>query len=344
MAETEMDEMAAVRQLRADAPLPDHARLTPARQRLLDEIAAPRRRHAGWKLKALGAAAAVVTAALFSTVALRQDHRPPTEPAPATPRPTQWVYQHVDLSLMKCHTGLTTSAYSEVGSIDLGPGNGTYPCTMKPGKQVAHDEWVRYDGLAYARPNPRKDDPDHLSIQGDHRWFPSNDMLTPRATDALVAALPDDPEAALELIRKRSFPSRLDSSQHLTQAQRDLDEVLEVLSGATTVPADKARILYRVITELDGATKPAEITDGAGRTVLAIGVDGDFRDRVWARNGTQVLLDPDTYAYRGVRWVAGLDYYVGGKASGGPFVKKGTQIGMATRISTTVVDKAGDRK
>ncbi|MEU2288669.1 hypothetical protein ABZ614_43510 [Streptomyces sp. NPDC013178] len=35
---------------------------------------------------------------------------------------------------------------------------------------------------------------------------------------------------------------------------------------------------------------------------------------------------------------------VGGKASGGPFVKKGTQVGMSTRISATVVDKAGDRK
>jgi hypothetical protein len=33
---------------------------------------------------------------------------------------------------------------------------------------------------------------------------------------------------------------------------------------------------------------------------------------------------------------------LGGKASGGPLVK-GTQIGMATRISTTVVDEAGGR-
>ncbi|WP_327318399.1 hypothetical protein [Streptomyces sp. NBC_01235] len=48
-------------------------------------------------------------------------------------------------------------------------------------------------------------------------------------------------------------------------------------------------------------------------------------------------------AYRGVRWVAGLDYYVGGKASGGPFVAKGTVIATATRVSTGIVDGAGQR-
>ncbi|SER26303.1 hypothetical protein SAMN04487983_1013126 [Streptomyces sp. yr375] len=45
---------------------------------------------------------------------------------------------------------------------------------------------------------------------------------------------------------------------------------------------------------------------------------GTFRDHAHERNATQVLLDPETYAYRGIRWVACLGYYAGGKASGGP--------------------------
>ncbi|OQR60218.1 hypothetical protein B6E66_31740 [Streptomyces maremycinicus] len=55
------------------------------------------------------------------------------------------------------------------------------------------------------------------------------------------------------------------------------------------------------------------------------------------------LLDPETFVYRGVRWVAGTDYYVGGKASGGPFMAKGAVLATATRVATVVVDKAGER-
>ncbi|WP_314224740.1 hypothetical protein [Streptomyces zaehneri] len=54
----------------------------------------------------------------------------------------------------------------------------------------------------------------------------------------------------------------------------------------------------------------------------------------------RVLPDPEAFAHRGVRRVAGMDYRVGGKASGGPFVAKGTPLATATRLATVVVRPA----
>ncbi|WP_327184611.1 hypothetical protein [Streptomyces sp. NBC_01334] len=347
MAEPAMDEMTAVRQLRADAPVPDLARLAPARRRLLDEIEGrPRHGRAGWKLKAAGAVAAVTAAALLSTLTLHEDDRTPTQPVPtATPRPTSWVFHQVRLDMV-CDVGMSTFVYSEAGGLQLSP-VGKRPCDTKTNTatrtSIDSSRWIRYDGLSTAAPIQNTGDPDDVSVWDDPSRPSSRTMLAPRETDALLASLPDDPDAALRSILRKSVPTRNTSAWRLTQAQRDFDEVVEVLSGASAVPPDKARTIHRIITGLEGATEPVRATDGAGREVLAIGVDGNFRDYAWERNSMQVMLDPHTFAYRGVRWVAGVSYYVGGKASGGPFVAKGTVLGTATRVATVVVDKAGDR-
>ncbi|MFE6828049.1 hypothetical protein [Streptomyces sp. NPDC057690] len=344
MAEPAMDEMTAVRQLRADVPVPDRARLAPAHRRLLDEFEGlPRRGRAGWKLKAAGAVAAVTAAALLSTLTLREDDRTPTQPAPtATARPDSWVYHQVRLVLLNCPAGLSLSEYGEAGSFDLSPG--TRPCDTKTTTSFDQSRWIRYDGLSVAQPDHSSSgDPDDVRAWNDPTTPSAREMLAPRETDALLTSLPDDPDAALKAILKKSVPTRVTSAYRLTQAQRDFDEVVEVLSGASAVPADKARTIYRIITGLEGATEPVEVTDGEGRKVVAIGVDGNFRDYAYERNSMQVLLDPETFAYRGVRWVAGMDYYAGGKASGGPFLAKGTVLATATRVATVVVDKAGER-
>ncbi|NUL07305.1 hypothetical protein HRW07_29625 [Streptomyces lunaelactis] len=333
-----MDEMAAVRQLRADAPVPDRARLTPARQRLLDEIARPQRRRGGWKLAAVGAAAAVTAAALLSALPLRQENAASAMP---TPRPHQWVHQKVRWDTWQCGTGASTYGFSEAGSFNLGPSS--QPCVAKPAKPLYQNKWIRYDGGALATPDESSEDPDDVDVWNG-RYQGGWEMLPPLSSDALMADLPDDPDAALTMIRRRSIPSRLVSTPRLTQAQRDFAEIVEVLSGSPVIAPEKARTIYRIITGLGGVTQPIEVTDGAGRAAIAIGIDGNFRDYSYERNGVQVLLDPETYAYQGVRYVAGIGYYVGGKASGGPFVARGTVIATATRVSTDIVDKAGRRR
>ncbi|MET7619274.1 hypothetical protein [Streptomyces sp. NPDC005408] len=332
-----MDEMTAVRQLRADAPVPDHARLTPARQRLLDEIAKPGRSRGGWKLAAVGAAAAVTAAALLTTLPLGQRHDAPANPMP---RSDQWVHQKVRWDTWQCGTGGSTLGYSEADYFSLGPSS--QRCVAKPAKPRYQDKWIRYDGRVLATPDDSSEDPDDVDVWND-RHPESWEMLAPQPSDALVAALPDDPQAALKMIRKRTIPSRDGNAPRLTQAQRDFAEIVEVLSGSPLIPPDKARTIHRVITRLQGVTKPVEVTDGAGRPTIAIGVDGNFRDYSYERNSMQVLLDPETFAYRGVRYLAGIGYYVGGKDSGGPFVAKGTVIATATRVDTDIVDRAGQR-
>ncbi|MFE1926623.1 hypothetical protein ACWC9X_11400 [Streptomyces asoensis] len=351
MAEPVTDEMTAVRRLRADAPLPDHARLAPAHRRLLDEIGERPRRgrtgwtgRTGWKLKAAGAVAAVTAAALLSTLMLPADDGTPARPdRTAVPPPTSWVFQEVRLDSV-CRPAPGPSMFSEAGGLELNP-FGKQPCDPDTKTKTLTDltRWVRYDGRAQATPSGDQRDPDGLMVD-DHPVFPSSwTMLAPRETDALLAGLPDDPGAALKWILAKSVPTRVTTAGRLTQAQRDFNEVMEVLTGASSVPADKARTIYRIITGLKGATEPVRVTDGVGRKVLAIGVDGTVHDADWERNSMQVLLDPETFAYRGVRWVAGVSYYVDGKAAGGPLVRKGTVVGMATRVATVVVDEAGDR-
>lgn len=240
-----------------------------------------------------------------------------------------------DRDTWQCRTDLGPEGYGEVGAFSMG--SGPDPCAKEPTRSTDDEVWIRYDG-------GRQAVGDASGADALHEWGgPNANYLSPQATDALVADLPDDPDAALRMILERSVPDRATYKVRLTQAQRDFDEVVEVLSGATAVPSDKARTIHRVITGLAEATEAVGTTDGTGRKVLAIGIDGNFPDHAWERNSMQVLLDPETFAYRGVRWVAGMDYYVGGKASGGPFVPKGTVLATATRLATVVVDEAGDR-
>ncbi|WRZ87770.1 hypothetical protein OHB54_00880 [Streptomyces sp. NBC_01007] len=331
-----MDEMTAVRRFRAQTPVPDDARIAAGHRRLQAGIARTRPAQRPRQQFAMaGAVASVVATALLSTLVLRHEDTSPAAPRPPAQR---WVYQEVRWDTWQCGTG--TDRYSEVGSFNLGPASPS--CHAAPAAPRDKDKWIRYDGSALATPDESTTDPRDVDVwEGNYQagW----EMLPPQAADDLVTDLPADPAAALRLIRTRSDPARFAGTQRLTPAQRDFAKVVGVFSTAPDLPPDKARTLYEVIRRLAGATEPARARDGAGRTVLAIGVEGQYRDSSDERNGMQVLLDPTSLAYRGVRYVAGLDYYIGGQASEGPFVAKGTVVATATRVSTALVNRAGQR-
>ncbi|MEU2262309.1 hypothetical protein ABZ557_18995 [Streptomyces sp. NPDC019645] len=325
-----MDELHSVRELRAHIPSPDAARLASGRQRLLDEIARPRRPGRGWSLAAVAAATAVIAVAVLATLL---PGNPPPAPA-APPRGDQWVHHTVRTDGWSCGYDGTPDGYYMEGlgwELDNRAFNRTLPpCSPEPRHLETDEHWMRYDGSQATRDGNRV-------LENVLPYLP--DSLTPQKSDALMAELPeDDPEGVLRLIRRQSIPTRLVSANRKTQSQRDYDEIVEVLAGAPAATTDQRRILYRVITGLDGATRPVTTTDGIGRKVVAIGVEGNQRDYPGQRNTYQVLLDPRTYVYRGARVVAGLGYYVNGKASGGPFVAKGTVIATVTRERTEIVD------
>jgi hypothetical protein len=281
-----------------------------------------------------GAFASVVAIALLSTLVLPHEGKPTASEV----RAHRWVYQDVRWDTWQC--GVGAGGYSEVGSFNLGPASQS--CRAEPAAPAYKSRWIRYDGSAIATPDESTGDPDDVDVwEGD---FPAGwGMLPPAEADDLVAHLPAEPAAALRVIRSRAVPSRLAGSLRLTQAQRDFAEVVGVLSAASAIPPHKARTIYQVVTGLAGATAPVRVTDGAGWPAVAVGVEGEHRDSSDQRNAMQVLLDPESLTYRGVRYVAGLDYYVGGRASGGPLVAKGTVVATATRIVTALVGEAGER-
>lgn len=335
-----MDEMAAVRRFRDDAPVPDGAQLAEGHRRLQAEIARARpKKRLSWQYAAVGAVSAVAATALLSASLLSREAT--TAKAPES-RARHWVYQKVRWDSLQCGAGPAMDGYSEVGLFNLGPASRT--CRTQTAAPQYRDKWIRYDGQALATPDESTSDPDDVDVwKGDYQagW----EMLAPADSDDLVRHLPaGDPTGALRLIRSRFVPTRFAGTLRLTQAERDFIEVVGVLSTTPDVPADKARTLYEVIVHLPGATEPVAVTDGAGRAAVAIGVEAASHDNSDQRNRMQVLLDPDTHGYLGVRYVAGIDYYVGGRALAGPFVPKGTVVATATRVRTAVVHEAGERR
>ncbi|MCK8676118.1 hypothetical protein [Streptomyces lichenis] len=336
-----MDEMARLRRFRAEAPDPDPARLASARRRLQQRLDShqPRRRNAGWWLTSLATAAAVSVVAFLCALPLRSAGAP-ADPATPVPQAHRWVYQEVRWDTWDCASGASTSGFSEVGPFDLGPA--APRCRAEPARQVRRDKWVRYDGGALAMPAGPSGRPGDVDVW-EGRYQGGWQMLSPDASDRLVADLPADRAAALRMIRARSVPDQLVGAGRSTAAQRDFSKIVELMAGASDIADGKAVLLRDLVAGLAGATAPVRVTDGAGRPALALGVDGYARDYSDERNALQVLLDPDTFAYRGVRYVAGVDYRVGGGSSGGPFVREGTVVATATRLRTEVVDTSGTR-
>ncbi|WP_406400065.1 hypothetical protein OH805_13580 [Streptomyces sp. NBC_00879] len=333
-----MDEMRTLKDFRADAPTPDRARLAPGHQRVLDEAGRPKRRlRGGWWLAAIGAAAAITVVATLATL-LPAPHEPAA--SDVKPRADQWIYRKTAWRTVNC--SYVASGSGSMEWLDLNLESDRRPCDLHGEQSRDEEGWVRYDGRM---PMPRGAGAG-ATPEGVEEWVDAGgDTLSPQQADALVEDLPDDTDAALRMIRKRSIPSRVTSAWRLTQAQRDFEEVAEVLAMATRVPSDKKKLLYRIAGELDGArtVEAGPEPDRGHKRLVALAVDGNYRDYSYERNTFQVLFDPETFAFRGFRLVAGMGYYVDGKASGGPYVAKGTVLATAVRVTTKVVDKSGAR-
>ncbi|MFF1835228.1 hypothetical protein ACFVXE_13620, partial [Streptomyces sp. NPDC058231] len=128
-----MDDMTQLREMRADAPVPDRAALAPGRQRLTDAVAGGRRGlrlRADWRVASIGAAAAITAAALLTTqigggpgsshgataasplslhspaeVLNRAADALEKQEAPAEPRPDQWIYTRTKIAAGGAHGG-----------------------------------------------------------------------------------------------------------------------------------------------------------------------------------------------------------------------------------------------
>ncbi|WP_327288885.1 CU044_5270 family protein [Streptomyces sp. NBC_01198] len=302
-----MDELTAVRELRADAPTPDAGRLAAGRRRLMSEITATGTRTAGRRLwrgnGAAGAggvperarrnglvaltATAVVAVLLVAGVLMQGAGRP--RPAgvaapPATaaarllsnaaatvaatpskqPGPNQWLY--------------TRAVFCQ--------GTGTW-CTTT-------DSWVRYrDGLRADVPDPAEDGTPPKKIEEDT----ARDEFgaRPRIDRAWLASLPAEPHAALKQIDSKDLGWPFPAPASHKSPEYQFRRVLDILQVTQPTPPKYAAALYRALAVIPGVEiHTGLLKDAAGREGLGIGIRGG--------NGEYLVLDPVTYAYRGLNW------------------------------------------
>lgn len=327
-----MDEMTQVRELRADAPTPDRARLAPGRQRLAD-AAAERSRgravRADWRLTALGAAAAVVVAVLVggqltggtgegadpaaSRVVVQA---PPLDDAKEVlhriadaaaqrpdpdPKAGQWVY-------IKTYDGTFDEEnapppeLAEELDIDVGP---------------ERETWYRYADPAFE--NWKEGD--------DHSY---------RERYEFLADLPAEPDQAFAKLRA-FYPGGggLGESRNEHNAR-----AAGVLAGLYPAPPEGLARLYRAMATIEGISVVDHLVeDATGQPVIAVYLksDGPARD--------EMLFDPQTLEYVGQRSVATADdaFDAGGEMPESERLKKGEVIISEVVLETALVDREGQR-
>ena len=272
-----MDEMTAVRELRADAPASSRARLAEGRDRLLWETrrgARGRRLRADWRLAAVGAAAAITVAAVIGTRVVGDDGgtQPGSQPGytlelgsakdllneaadviaarrPAGPRDGQWVY------LKSVETNTT----------DDEPGSRT------------NEEWIKYA-------DPSMED----GRAGDDH--------SPGEQYAFLKSLPDDPKRVRA--EARAFFDATDPEE--TRTQHEYRALTAIISRAYVIDPEGLARVYRAMATIPGV-RAAQVQDVEGRNAIALYLKGGGMDG--GRNET--LLDPTTYLASGYRLLEG---------------------------------------
>ncbi|MER7567811.1 CU044_5270 family protein [Streptomyces sp. NPDC048523] len=332
-----MDEMTKVRELRAQAPVPDRARLAPGRARLLEAARTGERRWTLWRRREFVIVAVVaavtavaVTAALLAgggggrkvqpavtpTVSLkgvsaaellrRAADVVAAEPDGPVPAAGQWIYTKA------AQEPLDEQAQHAEGAVKLLAG--------------PQENWIRYDGTAMATMElDRTGSELHLTTRAMHlENGGEGDDRSAREMYRVLAALPADGEQTLRALREKNA---IADPKEASQAENDYTEI-SVLLGADVLPSKGLASLYRALATLPGGTVVDHLVETAsGRRVIALEHHARSAD---AESGAtmrdQWLIDPQTYRIVGMRLVLG-EKVVGGNSL----------------LARAVVDKAGER-
>ncbi|GAA4728862.1 hypothetical protein GCM10023350_10050 [Nocardioides endophyticus] len=306
-----MDDLTLVREFRADAPAGAPAA---AREALLDAMETRRRARGRWPAAAAAVAAVAVTALVVQTgpaaspsaavVLGRAAAAAASDPVPR-PRDDQWVLQTM-------YGGATDG-----GPFEMIPGEG----------------WMRFDGTQFAA--APSDHPERLHVQ-EVQVDP--EIPSPAAWYDAAAQLPHEPAALLAALRDGGLADADGGSE----AVRNYAAVVEAL-GQPVLPAQARADLFRALATIPGVA----IDDGAepdllGDPVLAVTLDR-APDASGLLSRRELLLDPDTYTYRGVRVTALEDGRLGGAGAKGFDVTAGETWYEDAVEDAVVVDRPGER-
>lgn len=266
-----MDEMRTLQDFRADAPTPDRARLAPGHRRLLDEAARPRRRLRGGWLSVVGAAVGVAVAAVLVTQVVPPSGTPrvKADRAASTAVPTdgQWLYE-------KTLTRQSTLNFRD----DLNP------VTEKGAPAYGEftvETWTQYGSGKRRRmlPSGSLD-----SVIGSSQ--------PPKSLRRTVADLPEEPEEVLKALEAIDRAGSEYQRVHFTYTQVD------------SIPLESRLSLFRALTSIPGVVVRKEhVEDALGRTAVAVHVSDDNPFTKETHRRQELLLDPETYEYRGERTV-----------------------------------------
>lgn len=330
-----MDEMTKLREWREDAPTPDRARLAPGRRRLLDAAGRGRRRRPllhDWRLAA-GAVAAGVTVLAVLTTNLGGGDPAGEEGSPATGNEEVAAPTPVRGSAPE----LLRQAAAEVA--DQAP------------PEPAAGDWVYLRTVEMNTTVPEETDP-----VAKERWYKyadpefenwnEGDDHSPRERFEYLAALPGSSD---EVLRKARWFYPEDGGRPDTDdpgSGRGDEELADwnfralrvLLDSAPMHPAGQSRV-YEAMATIPGLrVADRTVEDAAGRQALAFSLDSGeesgfsgFRD--------EVLIDPDTYAYLGTRYVATED----SDGTDGPEAKKGEVVMGRAVVLSALVDGDGVR-
>ncbi|MEV7233293.1 CU044_5270 family protein [Streptomyces sp. NPDC051020] len=331
-----MDEMTRLRELRADAPVPDRAALAPGRQRLTDSLAGGRRTRrlrADWRIASIGAAAAITAAALLTTqIGADGPTHGATAAAPLTldspaevlnraadelakqqaapePRDDQWIYTRTKIAQQEPKADSAAAGRSDsaaAGRFSYDP-----------------DSWVPYDNSAAAKNG--KD----------------SDYRTARQVYRAADELPDDPARLLAKVRSFYPTGHTAESPPEAEAQHSFRAMGLMVEAYPIAPDALARI-YRALATVPGVKVTGHLVkDAAGRDAIAI-----TRKEDGSHDQREILISPRDYSYAGMRFVAAEDYEM--KAPAGMKVptekyKAGEVLTSEARIRAAVVDAKGQK-
>lgn len=336
-----MDEMTRLRELRADAPVPDRAHLAPGRERLTDALAgnrhhrsfALRLRLRDWRVASLGAVVAVTAAALVLTQVVGVQAPDPTSPAtvagdldltspaaalnraadylerqkvPPEPRSDQWIHiREVDGA---SENAQAVKELQEAG-VEVPP-------------EFGPDRWIPYDGKATG--NDGSD----------------TDFRTAREAYRIAAALPENPKALLAKVRA-TFPTG-DEADGEKEESEDAHSfrAVSVLLRSYPIPPDAMARIYRALATVKGVKVTHHLVeDAAGREVIAV-----VRQEHMEFTRTDLLIDPVDYGYAGTREVVVESYgTVGSDEEPAEQREPGDVLIDIARTHAAVVDAKGDK-
>jgi hypothetical protein len=295
--------------MRADAPSPTRARLTPGRDQLRAAMESPSRpRH--FRRAALVGGVAVVAAIGGVSYAGLTATGSGSHPAavPTTKARLTAVTQILDAAATAAlaRTSVEPSPYQWIYSKFVQSGTGQ-PTTED-------EEWIRFDGrqdayLAQGTLGPNDhyiapglalhNDPDVSSGGAATPLAAFDANITPLTAYNAVASLPSDPQALLAAVDKEiaADPSSVETysnGSHSTQAKEFAYLSLLLWNAYAGAPSAAESAVFRAMATIPGVQVERDITNAVGHPALGIGLSETHGE-------TYMLLDPTTYQLIGQR-------------------------------------------